>query len=84
MPANRKVIDKLFLQHPSAAGETYAQHLLFSIKTGWYLIVTSAAIVFHGIVPKFCQTTTSERIARLADVLHERRKKCMENDDCRA
>lgn len=76
MPAKRKVIHKVFLQHPSAAGETYCQHLLFSVKTGWYLIVTSAALVFHGVVPKFCQTTASDRITRLSDVLRERRRKC--------
>jgi hypothetical protein len=76
MSVNRKVIDKLFLQHPAISGETYAEHLLFSMKTGWYLVVTSLALVFHGFVPKFCQTTASDRIIQLADVLQERRRKC--------
>jgi len=77
MPGNRKVIDRIFLQHPSAGGETYAQHLSFAVKTGWYLVVTSAALVIHGVVPKFCETTASDRIMQLADTLHERRKKCV-------
>jgi len=76
MPENPKVIEKFFLQHPSAGGETYAQHLLFAVKTGWYLVVTSAALVFHGVVPKFCQTTATDRILHLADTLQERRRKC--------
>ena len=69
----RKVVDDFFLQHPAAAGETYSQHLLFTIKTGGYLLLTSAALIFHGLVPKFYQTTASDRIIQLNDVMQKRR-----------
>jgi hypothetical protein len=69
----RRAIDDLFLQHPAAAGETYLQHLLFTVKTGGHLLLTSIALILHGFVPKFYQTTASDRIIRLNDVMQERR-----------
>ena len=69
----RRVVNDLFLQHPADAGETYSQHLLFTIKTGGYLILTSAALIFHGLVPKFHQTTASDRIIQLNAIMQKRR-----------
>lgn len=70
-----KLIDDLFREHPAAVGETYAQHLSFTIRIGWYLLVTTAALVFHGLVPMFCQTTASDRILRLASSIKKRRER---------
>ena len=70
---HRRVVDDLFLQHPADAGESYSQHLLFTIKTGGYLLLTSVALIFHGLVPKFHQTTASDRIIQLNDIMKKRR-----------
>jgi len=74
-------INSLFLQHPAAAGETYRQHFLFTIKTGWYLLVTSLALILHAVVPKFHQTTASDRIIELAAIMQERRRRIEAGDD---
>jgi hypothetical protein len=69
-----KWINDFFREHPAAAGETYVQHLLFTLATGWFLLVTAIILVVHGLLPRFFQTTASDRIIHLADITIKRRE----------
>jgi hypothetical protein len=66
-------IRELFTEHPHSVGESYLEHLLFTLKIAFYLLVTALCAVLHGIFPKILQTTTSDRIIALAQDMQERR-----------
>lgn len=71
----RKMIDKLFLDHPRSAGETYGQHLLFTLKTGATLIYAGVCLIIHGLFPILHETTASNTVFKLNDMFVVRRKK---------
>ena len=64
---------ELFTEHPRSVGESYGEHLFFTIKIAFYLILTAICAVLHGLFPKILQTTTSDRIIALADDIQRRR-----------
>jgi hypothetical protein len=63
------MFNKLFLDHPAEAGETYGQHLAFTTKTSGELLLIGAALFIHGLLPFLFTTTASWRIARLYTTL---------------
>ena len=69
------VFNALFLDNPHAAGETYLQHLAFTVKQGAYLVLTAAALIAHGLIPATCQTTASERLFRIHALFKSRWEK---------
>ena len=64
-PERISLFHHVFLEHPHEAGETYFQHLAFTLKFGGQIAYTALALIFHGLVPSCHQTTASERIFRL-------------------
>jgi hypothetical protein len=70
----RRIIDSLFLRHPAEIGESYFEHLLFTFTAGGHLLVTATVLMFHGLLPKFCQTTASRRLARINRIIQKRRE----------
>lgn len=59
------MIRKLFTDHCHAAGETYFEHLGFTIKTSATLLFSGFAIFIHGLLPFLFTTTASANIKRL-------------------
>lgn len=68
-------VDDVFCKHPRSVGETYLQHLLFTLYIAFYLVVTALCAVLHGLFPKIFQTTASDRVIAMAADMQERRKK---------
>ncbi|HYD18736.1 MAG TPA: DUF6356 family protein [Patescibacteria group bacterium] len=63
---------KLFTAHCHATGETYFQHLAFTLKTAAVLVGSGAALDIHGIAPFLFETTASTNIRRLHTVIISR------------
>ena len=66
------MIDRIFLAHPRAAGETYLQHQRVALSVAGELLAAGLACVVHAIVPALCERTGSTAIKRLHDrvILH--------------
>ncbi|MDF3024462.1 MAG: hypothetical protein K0R10_1823 [Alphaproteobacteria bacterium] len=59
------MIRKLFIEHCHDTGETYFQHLLFTIKTAATLVYSGFALIIHGVFPFLFTTTASTNIKKL-------------------
>ncbi len=59
------MIRKLFTNHCHEAGETYFEHLGFTIKTAATLFFSGFALFVHGIFPCLFTTTASANIRQL-------------------
>lgn len=65
-------VEKLFTEHPHETGETYGQHLLFTIKMGSRIIACGTAILVHGLLPFTFKRTTSRQIEEIYMILRRR------------
>lgn len=74
--ASETMLDRLFLKHPRAAGESYAAHLIAAWAIGARLIGYGAACLVHGLLPSVFTTTGSDGIRKLNDELQTRRRRC--------
>ena len=59
------MFEALFLRHPRAIGETYAQHQRAAFRYGGTLLLAGLACLVHGVAPGLFQTSGSRRVARL-------------------
>lgn len=62
----------LFCDHPAQAGETYTQHLLFTLGMAGKLIGSGLALLIHGILPFTFVHTASKAIRESHVILDER------------
>lgn len=58
-------LHKLFNDHPSAVGESYAEHLAAASGFGWRMILAGLACMVHGLLPFLFVRTGSEAISDL-------------------
>ncbi|MBI1327313.1 MAG: hypothetical protein GC136_06680 [Alphaproteobacteria bacterium] len=65
-------IQKLFCDHPHEAGESYFQHMLFTLGLGMRLIFAGIAVIIHGIFPFLCTKTGSTQIAKIFEIMKNR------------
>lgn len=68
-------IDRNFVNHPRAVGETYGQHLLFALRIGAELLALGICLLLHGLVPRLFEFTASDGVFRLNDLFVARRNK---------
>lgn len=54
-----------FTRHPTAIGESYAQHLAHAAAFGVTMIATGLACLIHAIFPFWFEKTASDCIRRL-------------------
>jgi hypothetical protein len=65
---------RAFTEHPAAAGETYWQHLLFTLGMGARLMFAGFVILLHGILPFTLTYTGSNHLKKCNKILSERAK----------
>ena len=65
----------IFVDHPQEAGETYVQHMLFTLGMSVRFLFLSAIIAIHGIFPFAFTHTASSRIERINLILKQRSEK---------
>ena len=65
-------VTQAFVEHPKATGETYLQHLWFTVRMAGRMFWAGFAITTHGIFP-FCFTKTgSKEIEALYAIMKNR------------
>jgi len=69
--AGRQVC-RLFTEHPSEAGETYFQHLIFTIFTALLVVFCGIVIFIHGIFPFIFTKTASSQVEKIYLLLKKR------------
>ncbi|HEV2567252.1 DUF6356 family protein [Sphingomonas sp.] len=67
------MFNKLFREHPSEVGESYAEHFAAAGGFGVKMIVGGIACVVHAIVPGLFITTGSGMVKRLYDQMVAKR-----------
>lgn len=67
MPANP------FTEHPRAVGETYGEHFAVAVGVSRQLAGAAVAALVHAVVPRFHESTASDRIRSL--------NRCLERHD---
>jgi len=72
---------KAFTEHPAAAGETYWQHLLFTLGMGVRLMFAGFVILIHGILPFALTYTGSKHLKKCNKILSERAKTAQMADE---
>jgi uncharacterized protein YjeT (DUF2065 family) len=63
-----------FTEHPAEAGESYGQHLWFSISMAGRLLACSVVLLIHGLFPFMCCHTASQKMNKCQSVMTERAK----------
>ena len=59
------MIDRYFLSHPRAVGESYGEHAVTAARFGVTMILGGAACIVHAIVPALFVRTASDAVKRL-------------------
>ena len=54
-----KQLKKKFIEHPKNIGETYLQHLWFSVKWACKFLLMACVALIHGVFPMFFVETNS-------------------------
>lgn len=73
------MIRKLFIDHCHEAGETYLEHLAFTVKTSATLLFSGFALFIHGFLPFLFTKTASANIKRLNATIIARAAKTPDN-----
>lgn len=61
-----------FTDHPHQTGETYLQHLWFTIRMSGRFAYVSFVVVIHGIFPFLFVKTASQEIERVYGIMKSR------------
>lgn len=67
------MFNKLFRDHPSDVGETYAEHFAAAGGFGVKMVVGGVACMVHAIVPGIFVTTGSGTVKKLYDQMVAKR-----------
>ncbi len=65
-------LTRLFTAHPAEAGETYLQHLWFTVGMSSRFVIVSAILMMHGLLPFLFTHTASSRIERIYLIMRRR------------
>ena len=68
-------LKRLFTEHPRETGETYAQHLWFTVQMSVRFVVVSVILMTHGLLPFVWTRTASRRIERIYMIMKDRAQK---------
>lgn len=68
----RLEVEKAFIDHPQSAGETYFEHMAFTMRMAGRFFYASSAIVVHGVFPFLCTRTASTQIEQLYRIMKTR------------
>ncbi len=65
-----------FIDHPKEAGESYWEHLTFTIGMAGRFLYIAIVITIHGVFPFLLTHTGSDSIDKAHRILHARAEKC--------
>ena len=64
---------EVFLRHPRAVGETYAEHFAVAFAFGAHMIAGGLACIIHAFLPAAFEKTASRTVADLHTRMTTRR-----------
>ena len=67
-----KKIIKKFTDHPSSIGETYVQHLAFTVRGSLHLVKVALGLLSHGLMPFLFMNYARDSIGKLEQTLLKR------------
>ncbi len=70
--ALRTKVEYIFTEHPREAGETYMQHLWFTVCMASRIILCGIALLIHGVFPFSLKRTTSKQMQHIYRILQTR------------
>ncbi len=65
-------VTRAFTEHPQDTGETYGEHLLFTVKMTGRLFYSSVVLLIHGLLPFLCTRTASMQIEKIYGIMRSR------------
>ena len=65
-------LNEAFTEHPKATGETYLEHLWFTLRMSGRMLWASIALVMHGLFPFIFTRTASGEIEALYAIMKNR------------
>lgn len=68
----RREMDTLFSTHPKETGETYFQHLRFTLTMTSRIIFCGLALLIHGAFPFLLKRTTSRQLQTIYRIIQTR------------
>jgi hypothetical protein len=72
-PSERGMMHRLFVEHPSSLGMTWAGHGIGAVKIGVELIGAGCAAMVHAAVPGCFTETAGKTVARIYDHIQSRK-----------
>ncbi|MGN6058733.1 MAG: DUF6356 family protein [Sphingomicrobium sp.] len=72
-PGKRGMMHRLFIEHPSSLGMTWAGHGIGAVKIGAELIGAGCAAMVHAAVPGCFTETAGKTVARIYDHIQSRK-----------
>lgn len=67
-------LEKVFLDHPHAVGESYWQHQRRAMRFGTTMVTAGVACLIHALIPVFFVRTASSRIQSLHEEMTATRR----------
>ncbi|MBM3617762.1 MAG: hypothetical protein FJX23_04375 [Alphaproteobacteria bacterium] len=65
-------VERAFTEHPELTGETYLQHLWFTVKMGLRFVLVAILLILHGIFPFIFVKTASKQIEIIYGIMKSR------------
>lgn len=69
----------LLNRHLKATGENYFEHFLFAFVNGMWLFALGLVLICHAFFPFLFQTTASESVEKVNEVMQKRAQKLKDN-----
>ena len=71
--ARRGRMHRLFVEHPSSLGMSWANHAGGAVKIGFELIGAGCAALVHAVVPGWFTDTAGRTVTRTYDYIQKRK-----------
>lgn len=68
----RDQVEKAFTEHPHETGETYLEHLWFTIKMTGRLLYSATVLLIHGIFPFVLVREASSQLEKIYIIMKSR------------
>jgi hypothetical protein len=65
-------VERAFTEHPHETGETYLQHLWFTVKMSARFIYTTTVLLIHGAFPFLLKKAASTQIEQVYRIMRSR------------
>ena len=83
--ALKEEINRAFTEHPHETGETYLEHLWFTLKMASRLFYSLVVLLIHGIFPFLLMRAASQQIETIYRIIKTRipksRREVIDADD---